>query len=57
MVRRKKVNIAVNKVVTAAKEREQDGKGRKDIGEGREIQEVEGKIAIATVIYVSNGIS
>jgi hypothetical protein len=48
MVRRQKVNRAVNMVVTATREREHDVKGRNDIEEGRE--EVEGKIAIATDI-------
>jgi hypothetical protein len=46
--------MAVNMAVTAAKEREQDGKGRNDIvlvENGREIQEVEGEIAIVTMLY------
>ena len=46
--------MAVNMAVTAAKEREQDGKGRNDIvlvEDGREIEEVEGEIAIVTMLY------
>jgi hypothetical protein len=46
--------MAVNMAVTAAKEREQDGKGGNDIvliEDGREIEEVEGEIAIVTMLY------
>jgi len=56
VARRKKVNRAVNMAVTAAREREQDGKGRNDIvlvEDGREIQEVEGKIAIVTMLFIN----
>jgi hypothetical protein len=41
--------MAVNMAVRAAKER----KGRKDIEEGREIQELDGKIAIVTMLFIN----